>query len=74
VLRAVTTPVDWLMLTPVGDFEADGVRTGFYRIGGDQPPAHSGSGRLSYADFAIALLDEIEQPRHHRTRISVAAG
>jgi putative NADH-flavin reductase len=72
VLRAVTTPVDWLMLTPVGDFEADGVRTGSYRIGGDQPPAH-GSGRLSYADFAIALLDEIEQPRHHRTRISVAA-
>lgn len=71
VLRAVTTPVDWLMLTPVGDFEADGERTGAYQLGGDQPPVHDG--RLSYADFAIALLDEIERPRHHRTRISVSA-
>lgn len=73
LLRAATTPVDWLMLTPAGDFEADGERAGTYRIGGDQPPTDSLSGRLSYADFAIAMLDEIERPRHHRTRISVAA-
>jgi hypothetical protein len=29
--------------------------------------------RISYADFAIALLDEIEAPAHHRTRIAVSS-
>ncbi|GAB3403855.1 NAD(P)-dependent oxidoreductase [Flindersiella endophytica] len=71
VLRAVTTPVDWVMLTPAGDFVPDGEPTGRYRIGGDELPDQPKP--LSYADFAIAVLDEIEHPRHHRTRISVAA-
>jgi putative NADH-flavin reductase len=68
VLRAAETPVDWLMLTPPMTFAADGERTGAYRTGGDAVLGE----RMSYADFAIALLDEIEAPTHHRTRIAVA--
>jgi putative NADH-flavin reductase len=69
LLRAADTPVDWLMLTPPLAFAADGERTGAYRTGGDAVLGE----RLSYADFAVALLDEVEAPAHHRTRIAVAA-
>jgi putative NADH-flavin reductase len=69
VLRAAETPVDWLVLTPPMTFAADGERTGVYRSGGDAVLGE----RMSYADFAIALLDEIEAPAHHRTRIAVSS-
>jgi len=68
LLRASSSPVDWLMLTPPMTFTVDGPRTGRYRTGGDQV---LGEG-LSYADFAVALIDEIETPTQHRTRIAVA--
>ncbi|MBC6463481.1 flavin reductase, partial [Actinomadura sp. HBU206391] len=48
-----------------------GPRTGRYRVGGDTPPEPV-SAHLSYADLAVAVLDEIETPRHHRTRVSVS--
>jgi putative NADH-flavin reductase len=51
--------------SPTGNFDHDGPRVGHYRIGG---PA--GTGLISYADFAIALLDEIDTPKHHRTQIA----
>jgi putative NADH-flavin reductase len=47
---------------------ADGPRTGRYEIGGETA---SPSAYLSYADLAVAMVDEIEAPRHHRTRVSV---
>ncbi|WP_177198751.1 NAD(P)-dependent oxidoreductase [Streptomyces colonosanans] len=64
VLRTSGTTLDWLIVSPAGDFEHDGARSGRY--------AHSHvrmAGRISYGDFAIALLDEIETPRHHHTHI-----
>lgn len=68
-LRAQETAVDWLMLTPPALLEPDGPRTGRYQVGGETaPPA---SARLSYADLAVAMIDEIETPRHCRTRVSV---
>jgi putative NADH-flavin reductase len=68
-LKACGTGVDWLMLTPPALLQADGPRTGRYRIGDETaPPA---SAYLSYADLAVAMVDEIEEPRHHRTRVSV---
>lgn len=67
-LRARDTVVDWLMLTPPARLEADGPRTGRYEIGGETA---SPSAYLSYADLAVAILDEIETPRRHRTRVSV---
>lgn len=69
-LQAAETMVDWLMLTPPAALHTDGPRTGRYQIGGERVPdlefAH-----LSYADLAVATIDEIEAPRHHRTRVSI---
>ncbi|WP_333770476.1 NAD(P)-dependent oxidoreductase [Streptomyces sp. IBSBF 2435] len=69
-LRAAQTSVDWLVLTPPALLAADAPRTGRYRIGGETVP-DAGPAHLSYADLAVAALDEIEAPRHHRTRVSV---
>jgi putative NADH-flavin reductase len=65
VFRTADTEIDWLMLAPppvVLDDEAP--RTGRYRIGGGQV---LGDGAFSYADLAVALVDEAETPKHHRT-------
>ncbi|MFG1838426.1 NAD(P)-dependent oxidoreductase [Micromonospora sp. NPDC049175] len=59
--------LDWAYLAPAGDFDHDGTRTGHYRFAEHGDPAS----RISYPDFAIALLDEIEAPRHHRAAASV---
>ncbi|MEU7760930.1 MULTISPECIES: NAD(P)-dependent oxidoreductase [Micromonospora] len=67
-LRAADTTVDWLVLTPPAALDVDGPRTGRYRLGGEQAPVLA---YLSYADLAVAVVDEIESPRHHRTRLSV---
>ena len=66
-LRAAGARVDWLVLTPPAALDPAGPRLGRYRTGGDTAPATG----LSYADLAVAVLDEIESPRHHRTRVSV---
>jgi putative NADH-flavin reductase len=66
VLSAATTSLDWLVLSPAGDFDHGGVRTGRYRAA----PAEASS-RVSYADFAIALIDEIDSPEHHRTHLGI---
>ncbi|GIF42151.1 NAD(P)-dependent oxidoreductase [Actinoplanes xinjiangensis] len=66
-LRAADTPVDWLVLTPPAQLVAEAPRRGTYRTGGET----GGGVTLSYADLAVAVVDEIETPAHHRTRISV---
>ncbi|WP_405797315.1 NAD(P)-dependent oxidoreductase [Streptomyces sp. NBC_01506] len=73
VLRAAPADAcDWVVLSPSGDFDHTGGRTGAYRTA----PGDAAS-RISYADFAIALIDEsdesdeIDRPRHHRTHIGV---
>lgn len=68
-LRARDGVVDWLMLTPPALLDPAGPRTGRYRIGGETTP--SAAAHLSYADLAVAVVDEIETPRHHGTRVSV---
>ncbi len=70
-LRAsADTAIDWLMLTPPALLEQGGLRTGRYRVGGETVP-QSTSAHLSYADLAVAVIDEIDTPRHHRTRVSI---
>jgi uncharacterized protein len=69
VLRTTTAGCDWLVLSPAGDFDHDGARTGRYWIA----PAEATS-RISYADFAIALLDEIDNPQHQSVHLGVEAG
>ncbi|WP_190218247.1 NAD(P)-dependent oxidoreductase [Streptomyces griseosporeus] len=66
VLRTSTTALDWLIVSPAGDFDADGEHSGRYSVA-----AANAASRISHHDFAIALLDEIDEPRHHRTQIGV---
>lgn len=64
-----TTSVDWTYLSPAPLFPA-GEPTGSYRLGTDSPVGTSISGE----DFAIALIDELENPNHRNQRFTVAAG
>ncbi len=68
VLAADGGALDWVYVSPSGDFDHEGARTGRYEIRdhGDL------SVRISYPDFAVALLDEIENPQHHRVHLAVA--
>lgn len=69
VLRTATTDLDWLVLSPAGDFDHAGARTGRYR-----KAAAAAESRISYADFAVALLDEVDNPAHHRLHLGVETG
>ncbi|MDT0444959.1 NAD(P)-dependent oxidoreductase [Streptomyces johnsoniae] len=70
VLRSAGGDVDWLYVSPAGDFDHEGGRGGTYRVvaAGDMAT------RISYQDFAVALLDEVESPAHHRMHLAVTAG
>jgi putative NADH-flavin reductase len=74
VLRGTDTGVDWVMLAPPPEvLDDEAARTGRYRSGGIEVlPADSGSTPFSYADLAVAVLDEIEKPSRHRTLVAVA--
>lgn len=63
--------LDWTFLSPSALFIA-GERTGKFRLGSDELlTAADGKSWISYEDYAIALLDEIEQARHVRARFTV---
>jgi len=63
--------LDWTYLSPSGMF-APGARTGKFRLGLDRLLiAADGKAGISAEDFAIALADEIERPRHSRRRFTV---
>ena len=65
----------WFYVSPAGGFGAysPGERTGRYRVGTDVLLVDdSGESRLSGEDLAVAVLDEIERPAHHRERFHVA--
>lgn len=74
-LRGAAEPLDWFFVSPAAGFGgfAPGEATGHYRIGGDVLLVdEAGQSFVSGADFAIALIDEIDTPAHHRTRFTVA--
>jgi len=63
------SPLDWVSIAPAGDFNhADPSRKGSYRVA----PADA-QDLISYADLAIALVDEVDHPEHHREAIGVVA-
>lgn len=65
---------DWFFVHPAAAFGAfnPGERTGAYRVGGDVLVVDDeGTSALSGADLAIAVVDEIETPRHVRERFTV---
>ena len=64
--------VQWTYLSPAGDFVADGERTGEYLLGGEEYFVNDkGESRISYADYAIAMIDEIENENNIQKRFSV---
>jgi putative NADH-flavin reductase len=64
--------VDWAYASPAA-FIAPGERTGTYRLGTEQLVTdEKGESRISAEDFAVALLDEIEQQRFSRQRFTAA--
>lgn len=64
--------VQWTFISPAGDFQADGERTGKYILAGEELTLSSrGESIISYADYAIALVDEIVSGNHIQQRISV---
>jgi len=63
--------LNWTFLSPSALFEA-GQRTGKFRLGTDQLLADStGKSSISFEDFAVAMVDEIERPAHLRSRFTV---
>ena len=64
--------VKWTFISPAGDFQADGARTGQYILGGEELTLNAkGESVISYADYAIAMVDEAAGGGHIRQRISV---
>lgn len=66
VLRTSVTAVDWLVVSPAGDFDNAEACSGRYSV-----VVVNMDSRISHSDFALALLDEIDTPRHHRVQIGV---
>lgn len=66
--------VRWTYLSPAGDFRAEGERTGTYILGGEELTLNSkGESVISYADYAIAMVDEAVDGKHIQQRISVVS-
>ncbi|PMU27759.1 MULTISPECIES: NAD(P)-dependent oxidoreductase [unclassified Pseudomonas] len=63
--------LDWTFLSPSAEF-VETARTGTFRLGQDELLVSSeGRSWISFADFAIALIDEVETPKHSRQRFTV---
>ncbi len=69
LLRA-ETEIAWTFLSPSALFVA-GERTGTFRTGGDQLLGNAQGSSISFEDYAIALVDELEKPAHIRRRFTV---
>ena len=64
--------VRWTFVSPAGDFQADGARTGKYILSGEELTLNSkGESIISYADYAVAMIDEAVKGNHIKQRISV---
>lgn len=68
LFRAAPADLDWTFFSPAPVI-APGERTGQYTLGLDSPAGD----QISAEDYAVAMLDEIEQPRHRRQRFTAAS-
>lgn len=66
--------VNWSYLSPACDFDANGKRSGKITLGGDEVIVNgSGKSYVSYADYAIAVVDEAEKGNHNHKRFTVVS-
>lgn len=73
--KTAPAELDWLYVSPAGSFGSfnPGQALGKYRVGGEIAVFdENGNSAISGADFALAVVDEIEKPAHHRTNINFA--
>jgi uncharacterized protein len=70
LLRTTASDLDWTFLSPAAMFVA-GERTGKFRLGKDQLLTHDKGSSISFEDYAIAAVDELEKPAHIRERFTV---
>lgn len=64
----------WTYVSPAGDFQPEGERTGRYILGGEELTLNkNGESVISYADYAIAMVDEAQNGSHIKQRISVVS-
>ncbi|NWQ42832.1 NAD(P)H-binding protein [Bacillus sp. EB106-08-02-XG196] len=67
-----TSDLTWTFISPSAIFNPEGKRTGSYQSGKDHLLVNSkNEGYISYADFAIAVVDEVENPKHLNERFTV---
>jgi putative NADH-flavin reductase len=62
--------LDWSFLSPSAEF-VPGQRTGTFRLGKDALLSNDKGSSISFEDYAVALVDEIENPAHSRQRFTV---
>lgn len=63
--------LDWVFFSPAGTIEP-GKRTGKYRLGKDDLIVdEKGESKISVEDYAKAMLDELDAPKHHRERFTI---
>lgn len=66
--------IKWTFVSPAAFFNPEGKRTGSYQKGKDNLILNAaGQSYVSYADFAVAILDEIEKPQHINERFTVVS-
>lgn len=66
--------VKWTFLSPAADFVADGARTGRFKLGNEELLVNSkGVSQISYADYAIAMIDEAEKGNYINKRFTLVA-
>jgi len=69
-LLRVEKQLDWTFLSPSAMF-IPGKRTGKFRLGADQLLSNENGSSISFEDYAVALVDELEKPSHSRARFTV---
>lgn len=70
-LRAEASDLEWTYFSPAAMIQP-GERTGNFRLGGDELIKDAdGNSHISAEDYAIALLDEVENPKHIRSRFTI---
>jgi uncharacterized protein len=63
--------IDWVFFSPAGILEP-GLRTNKFRLGKDDLIINSsGESKISVQDYAVAMIDELEQEAHHRERFTI---
>ena len=64
--------IDWVFFSPAGAFDENGQRTGEFRLGKDDLIVDAeGNSHISVQDYAVAMVDELEQENHHKERFTI---